>query len=122
MVLEAMNSTAEEMNAVAAINTKLEAIITAQAKQITRLLEMNNNLVQSLIAAGKHVAEKNKATEEDKKAATAHKPGKEEKPVREARKCEFCKKRHWGAGVGCRSRKVNRHLRPANWEGEEVDL
>ena len=113
MVFEMMQKNAEEMNAVAAANSGyeatikgLEATITEQAKQITKLIEMNNVLVASLVAAGKEVDEKQKAASEEKKVA---------------RMCKYCKQRHWGAGKKCFARKCNKDKRPANWTGVEVD-
>ena len=35
--------------------------------------------------------------------------------------CSFCKEKHKGAGKGCLRRKVNAHLRPKNWTGEDID-
>ena len=41
--------------------------------------------------------------------------------AREWRMCSFCKEKHKGAGKGCLRRKVNAHLRPKNWTGEDID-
>lgn len=122
LVLEAMQKNAEEINAVVATNAGfentikgLERTISEQAKQISKLLEMNNNLVKSLTAMGKEVADKNKA-----KAEEVVDP-KKDRNGGAARLCQYCKKKHWGAGKRCIARKINAHLRPDNWKGEEVD-
>jgi cysteinyl-tRNA synthetase len=116
LVLEAMQKSAEEINAVLATNSSLEATIKEQTKQISRLLEMNNNLVKALVAAGKQIPDKDKATEEDKKTS-----GRRNPKGRKLKMCEFCKTEHWGAGKGCLARKCNKHLRPDNWSGAEID-
>jgi hypothetical protein len=116
LVLDAMQKSAEEINAVVTTNASMEATIKEQTKQISRLLEMNNNLVKALVAAGKQVADKDKATDEDKKTS-----GKRNSKGRKLKMCDFCKTEHWGAGKGCLARKCNKHLRPDNWSGAEID-
>ena len=111
VVLEAMQANTEQMNAVAASNAGLEQTIKEQSKQITALIKMNENLVKALLAAGVKVPEEDKAKEEKKKTTT----------VREWRMCSYCKEKHKGAGKGCLRRKVNAHLRPKNWTGEDID-
>ena len=111
MVLEAMQANTEQMHAVAATNAGLEQTVKEQSKQISALIKMNENLVKALTAAGVKVAEEDKAKEEKKKPTTA----------REWRMCSFCKEKHKGAGKGCLRRKVNAHLRPKNWSGEDID-
>jgi hypothetical protein len=120
IVLEAMQKSAEEINAVVATNTGLEATIkglertiSEQSKQISKLIGMNENLVKALATAGKEVQDKDKA---DKAKAEA-----EKKTGGATRLCPYCKKKHWGAGKRCVARKCNAHLRPDNWKGEEVD-
>eukprot|EP00956_Cyclotella_meneghiniana_P037653 scaffold142364_cov93-Cyclotella_meneghiniana.AAC.2 len=110
-VLEAMQANTEQMNAVAVTNAGLEQTVKEQSKQITARIKMNENLVKALTAAGVKVAEEDKVKEEKKKTTTA----------REWRMCSFCKEKHKGAGKGCLRRKVNAHLRPKNWTGEEID-
>jgi hypothetical protein len=56
MVLEAFEKSGEQMNAVAATNAKLKATIAELTKRVSKLTEMNSNLVKALIAAGKEVA------------------------------------------------------------------
>jgi hypothetical protein len=67
----------------------MEATIKEQTKQISRLLEMNNNLVKARVAEGKQVADKDKATEEDKKTS-----GKRNSKGRKLKMCDFCKTEH----------------------------
>jgi hypothetical protein len=89
LVLDAMQKSAEEINAVVATNASMEATIKEQTKQISRLLEMNNNLVKARVAEGKQVADKDKATEEDKKTS-----GKRNSKGRKLKMCDFCKTEH----------------------------
>jgi hypothetical protein len=121
LVLDAMQKSAEEINAVVATNAGLEATIkglertvSEQSKQISKLIGMNKNLVKALAAAGKEVQEKDKVdkakAEEQKRTGGATN-----------RLCPYCKKKHWGAGKRCVARKCNAHLQPNNWKGEEVD-
>jgi hypothetical protein len=105
LVLEAMQKNAEEINVFIATNAEFENTIkglertnSEQAKQIIKLLEMNNNLVKSLTAMGKEVADKNKA-----KAEEVVDPNKD-RSGGAARLCQYCKKKHWGAGKRCIAR------------------
>ena len=126
-VLDAMERSAEEMNLVAATNSKLESTISEQMKLISRLMEMNENLVKQLAAAGQQAAKKNKVAEDEKKAheeaAKKRKAEQQEKRTRRSdnRDCEYCGLSHRGAGKACHARKLNAHLRPDNWNGTEVD-
>ena len=118
LVLEAMQASTEQMNAVAVTNSKLEAVVTEQAKQITRLTDMNSNLISIIKALGGKVDKKDDAEEADKE----NKSNKRKRGAKrgQPKMCEFCKKEHRGAGPYCLARKVNAHLRPAGWKGEEV--
>ena len=120
LVLDAMEKSAEQINAVAMANAGfeqtikgLEATITAQSKQITKLLEMNQSLVGMLAAAGLKPADKDKADAEEEK--------KNNGGGHRYRMCRYCEERHRGAGKGCMARNVNAHLRPSNYKGKTVD-
>ena len=126
-VLDAMERSTEEMNLVAATNSKLEATISNQMKVIVKLMEMNDNLVKQLVAAGQQAAKKNKVSEEEKKAieeaAKKRKSEQQDKRPRrnDPKECDYCGLTHRGAGRACHARKLNAHLRPDNWSGTEVD-
>jgi hypothetical protein len=111
-VVEAISRTAEEMNMVATTNAGLEAALKEQSKQISRLIEMNQNLLKIIAASGNVAQEKDKATGEEDKASTGNKTKKA---------CKYCKKHHKGAWKFCLARKCNAHLRPDGWKGTEVD-
>jgi protein involved in ribonucleotide reduction len=111
-VVEAISRTAEEMNMVATTNAGLEATLKEQSKQISRLIEMNHNLLKIVAASGNVAQEKDKATGEEDKSGTGNKTKKA---------CKYCKKHHKGAWKFCLARKCNAHLRPDGWKGAEVD-
>jgi hypothetical protein len=121
IVLEAMERSGEQMNTVAATNAKLEATIAEMTKQISKLTEMNSNLVKALIAVGGKVADKNnadKVAEQDKENNANKRPRGNQGNRKE---CSYCKKTHPNAGKFCLARKCNTHLRPNNWKGTEID-
>lgn len=113
-VVEAMTKTAEEMNMVATANAGYEATIKEMAGQISKLIEMNTNLVKVIEANGKAAADKDKAASD---SGTGKSGGNGNK-----RACKYCNKRHKGADKFCLARKCNAHLREGtNWKGTEVD-
>ena len=109
-VVEAMTKTAEEMNMVAAANAGYEATIKEMAGQISKLIEMNTNLVKLIEANGKEAPTQDKAPAGNNKSKSGGK------------KCKYCGKKHKGADKFCLARKCNAHLREGtNWSGTEVD-
>jgi hypothetical protein len=113
-----MQASTEQMNAVALTNTKNEATITKLAEQISRLNEMNANLVKVIATLGGKAADKDNAAEVEKKNTGGKRRRTQQ---RELKLCEYCKEKHPGAGKYCLARKCNAHLRGGDWKGKEVD-
>jgi ribosomal protein S14 len=91
-------------------------------KQISRLTNMNTNLVNALIAmgVGGKVSDKNNAEkEQEKENKNSNKRSRGSNS--EKKECSYCKKTHAMAGKFCLARKCNAHLRPNNWRGAEID-
>lgn len=125
IIVEQLERNGEQMNAVAMTNAKLENTVAELTKQMGQLLTMNSNLVQTIVALGGTVADKNNAAkvEEKENASKKRKLDKEKSAEKKlvAKKCNFCGEKHTMYGKFCVARKCNAHLRPEGWSGTEID-
>jgi transcription antitermination factor NusG len=121
MVLEAMEKSGKQVNAVATTNAKMEATIAELTKQVAKLTNMNCNLVKALIAAGAKVADRNNAEKAKEKENASGNRSRKRGRSGQAKECQYCNKTHKNAGMYCLDRICNAYLRPDRWKGTEVD-